>query len=102
MLKIQPGPGIKKFGRYHPTRYAYAIRTLTRLLSRFSGSKVCTEPLVEEEIVLFLPATPSSRSQTIEGLFEVTQRPSRALHLTPYRFPEVKKYKNRYVALPLG
>ena len=29
----------------------------------------------------FLPATPSSPSQTLEGLFELTQRPSRALDL---------------------
>ena len=31
---------------------------------------------------LFFPATPSYRSQTLEGLFELTQRPSRALHHT--------------------
>ena len=30
----------------------------------------------------FLPVTPSSRSRTLEGLFELTLRPSRALNLT--------------------
>ena len=31
--------------------------------------------------LLFLPATPSSLSQTLEGLFQLTRRPSRALAL---------------------
>ena len=30
--------------------------------------------------ILFLPATPSSRSLTLEGLLELSRRPSRALH----------------------
>ena len=31
--------------------------------------------------LLLIPAAPSSRSQTLEGLFELTQHPSRALNL---------------------
>ena len=42
----------------------------------------------------FLPATPSSPSWTLEGLFELTQRPSRALNLPRALLPELQKNKD--------
>ena len=38
-------------------------------------------PCWENIPVLFFPVTPSSQSWTLEGLFELTQRPSRAFNL---------------------
>ena len=44
--------------------------------------------------LLFLPATPLSLSQTLEGLFELTQRPSRALDSPRALLPELQRYKD--------
>ena len=41
----------------------------------------------------FLPATPSSRSRTLDGLFELTRRPSRALDSPPALLPELQRNK---------
>ena len=42
----------------------------------------------------FLPATPSSPSRTLEGLFELTRRPSRALDSPRALLPELQRYKD--------
>ena len=42
----------------------------------------------------FLPATPSSPSQTLEGLFELTRRPSQALDSPRALLPEPQRYKD--------
>ena len=49
----------------------------------------------------FLPATPSSPSRTLEGLFELTRHPSRALDSPCALLPELRRYKDtgRFVAL---
>ena len=39
----------------------------------------------------FLPATPSSPSRTLQGLFELTRRPSRALDLPRALLPELQR-----------
>ena len=44
--------------------------------------------------LLFLPATPSSPSWTLEGLFELTRRPSRALDSPRAFLPELQRYKD--------
>ena len=49
----------------------------------------------------FLPATPSSLSQTLEGLFELTRRPSRALD-SPALLPELQRYKDTVRFAPLS
>ena len=41
----------------------------------------------------FLSATPTSPSRTLEGLFELTQRPSRALDSPRELLPELQRYK---------
>ena len=59
-------------------------------------------PLSEKHYFLpFLPATPSSLSRTLEGLFKLTQRPSWALHSSLGLLPELQRYKVtiRYAAL---
>ena len=50
----------------------------------------------------FLPATPSSPSQTLEGLFELTQRPSRALASPRALLPELQRYKDKVECAALG
>ena len=51
----------------------------------------------------FLPATPSSPSRTLEGLFELTRRPSRALDLSHALLLELQRYKDvRCCALGIG
>ena len=48
----------------------------------------------------FLPATPSSPSRTLEGLFELTRLPSRALDSPRALLPELQIYKDkRFAAL---
>ena len=48
--------------------------------------KICSLP--------FLPATPSYPSRILEGLFELTQRPSRALDSPRALLPELQRYKD--------
>ena len=50
----------------------------------------------------FLPATPSSPSQTLEGLFELTRRPSRALDLPHALLPELQRFKDTIRCTTLG
>ena len=42
----------------------------------------------------FLPATPLSPSRTLEGLFQLTLRPSRALDSPRALLPELQRYKD--------
>ena len=42
----------------------------------------------------FLKATPSSQSQTLRGLFKLTQRPSRDLNVTRCVASELLRFKN--------
>ena len=46
----------------------------------------------------FLPATPSSPSRTLEGLFELTRRPSRPRAL----LPELQRHKDTVRCAALG
>ena len=50
----------------------------------------------------FLPATPSSLSQTLKRLFELTRRPSRALASPRALFPEILRYKDTVRCAALG
>ena len=50
----------------------------------------------------FLPATPLSPSQTLEGLFELTRRPSRALDSPRALLPELQRYKDTVRCAALG
>ena len=50
----------------------------------------------------FLPATPSSPSRTLEGLFELTRRPSRALDSPCALPPELQRYKDTVRSAALG
>ena len=50
----------------------------------------------------FLPATPSSPSRTLEGLFELTPRRSRALDSPRALLPELQRYKDTVRCATLG
>ena len=50
--------------------------------------------------MLFLSATPSS--QVLEGLFELTRRPSRALDSPRALLPELQRYKDTVRGAVLG
>ena len=50
----------------------------------------------------FLPATPSSPSWTLEGLFELTRRPSRALDSPRALLAELQRYKDTVWCAALG
>ena len=50
----------------------------------------------------FLPATPSSPSWTLEGLFELTRSPSRALNLDAYIASELQRCKDTVRCGALG
>ena len=52
--------------------------------------------------ILFLQATPLSWSRTLEGLFELTRRPSRALNLNAYFAFELQRYKDTVRCVALG
>ena len=53
------------------------------------GGKINDPSLGKHYSLLFLPATPSSLSWTLEGLFELTRRPSRALDSSYALLPEL-------------
>ena len=50
----------------------------------------------------FFPATLSSPSRTLEGLFKLTQRPSKALDLPRALLPELQIYKDSVRCAALG
>ena len=50
----------------------------------------------------FFPATPSSPSRTLEGLFELTRRPSQALDSPRALLPELQRYKDTVRCAALG
>ena len=52
--------------------------------------------------LLFRPETPSSPSRTLEGLFELTRRPSRALDLPCALLPELQRNKDTVRCAALG
>ena len=52
--------------------------------------------------LLFLQATPSSPSRTLEGLFELTLRPSPALDSPHTLLPELQRYKYTVRCAALG
>ena len=52
--------------------------------------------------LLFLPATPSSLSRTLKGLFELTWRPSWALASPRALPPELQRYKDTVSCAALG
>ena len=52
--------------------------------------------------ILFLAATPSSPSRTLEGLFELTRRPSLALDSPRALLPEIQRYKDTDRCAALG
>ena len=59
-------------------------------------------PLVGENTFLFLPATPLSLSRTLKGLFELTQRPSRALTRPRVLLLELQRNKDTVRCGALG
>ena len=50
----------------------------------------------------FLRATPSSPARTLEELFELTRRPSRALDSSCALLPELQRYKDTVRCAALG
>ena len=50
----------------------------------------------------FLRATPSSPARTLEELFELTRRPSRALDSSCALLPELQRYKDTGRCAALG
>ena len=50
----------------------------------------------------FLPATPSSPSRTLEGLFELTRCPSWALDSPRVSLPDLQRYKDTVRGAALG
>ena len=52
------------------------------------------DPSLGKYLLLFLPATPSSPSRTLEGRFELTRRPSWALDSPRALLPELQRYKD--------
>ena len=61
-----------------------------------------TPPSGKHYSLPFLAATPSSLSKTLEGLFELTRRPSRALGLPRALLPELQRYKDTVRCARLG
>ena len=59
------------------------------------GKSIHNQPHVGKDFsLLFLPATPSSPSRTLEGLSELTQCPSRALGWNCALLLELRRYKD--------
>ena len=61
------------------------------------------DPSLGKYLLLFLPATPSSPSRTLEGLFELSPLcPSRALDSPRALLPEPQRYKDTVKFAALG
>ena len=60
--------------------------------------------VVRETLFTSIPpkTTPSSPYRTLEGLFELTQRPSRALDSPRALLPELQRYKDTVRCAALG
>ena len=56
-------------------------RLVTKIID-LPGGQINDPSLGKHYSLPFLPATPLSQSQTLERLFELSRRPSRALNLT--------------------
>ena len=67
-----------------------------------SGGQINDPSLGKHFSLLFLPATPSSPSRTLEGLFELTRLPSRALNSPRALLPELQRYKDTVRCGALG
>ena len=73
-----------------PLTQFYALSFLLKIIDLPGGQ--INDPFSGKHYSLpFLPATPSFPSRTIEGLFELTRRPSRALHSPCALLPELQR-----------
>ena len=66
------------------------------------GGQINDPSLGKHYSLPFLPATPSSPSRTLEGLFELTRRPSQALASPRAVLPELQRYKDTVRCAALG
>ena len=79
----------------------FRLRFVKRSLICLGGQ--ISDPLSRRGFSLpFLPATPSSQSRTLEGLFELTRRPSLALDSPRALLPELQRYKDTVRCATLG
>ena len=80
----------------------YQVWRLTQFFSVSFWWKINDPSSGKHYSLPFLPATPSSLSRTLEGLFELTWRPSRALDLLHALLPELQRYKDTVRCAALG
>ena len=92
-----------------PLKYFYCGRHLENLsitcfkkLIDLPGGQINDPSSGKNFSLPFLPATPLSLSWILEGLFELTQRPSRALDLPRTSIPELQIYKGTLSCVLLG
>ena len=88
---------IVSLSHYDKFRGDASIQILGSYIKEFYDfpSRQINDPwLVKRYSLLFLPATPSSPSRTLEGLFELTRRPSQALDSPRALLPELQRYKD--------
>ena len=79
----------------------FSVSFLSKLIDLLGGQ--ITDPQSGKHYSLpFLLATPLSPSRTLEGLFELTQRPSRALDSPCAMLPELYRYKDTARCAALG
>ena len=91
--------GAKTFGATdwptHPRAFQHhGRRQVWPLTQYFFLLEKIVLPIGEHYSLPFLPATPSSPSRTLEGLFELTQRPCQALDSPRALLPELQRYKD--------
>ena len=76
-----------------PTHFSSDTFVCNKRFIDLPGGKICYPSSRKYYSLPFLPATPSSLSRTLEGLFELTGRPSRA-HDSPHALLlELQRYK---------
>ena len=79
------GPGLAAYSICFCLQYFVKVKSLICLEGKF---------LLIGQTLLFLPATPLSPSRTLDWLFELTCRPSRALDSPRALLPELQRYKD--------
>ena len=106
---LRSGPGLQ-WEPYGPTQAYLQVWPLTQFFSvsflykiiDFPGGQINDPSSGKYFSLPFLPATPLSLSQTLEGFFELTRRPSRALDSPCALLLEIQRRKDTVRCAALG
>ena len=89
------------YSQVWPLTQFFSVSFLWKLID-LPGGQINDPSSGKHHSLPFLPATPSSLSRTLEGLFELTRHPSRALDSPSALLPELQRNKDTVRCAALG